>query len=207
MNLDNENYFVVGGKIKVSTLKGVLKNGYQTTPSESIEGYELDKELSGQRAQVYHNKDTNHTIINHRGTKGIHDMYTDLQLMFGHKSNRRFQHGKKVTDDAIKKYNNSDITITGHSLGHAVAKEANKKHNKELVTLNGAVTPHDLVNEQKDNEHIIRTQYDPVSFLHSFSPMHNKRNTTTINSHSLNLLDEHGTDVLNRLDQNQEFGK
>lgn len=207
MDLENESYYVIGGKIKNSVFKGVLQNGYQKKHSNNIEGYELDKSLSGQRAQVYHNKDTNHTIVNHRGTKGIHDMYTDVQLMLGYKNNKRFKHGKKVTDQAIDKYKGSDVTITGHSLGHAVAKESNKEHNKELVTLNGAVTPNDMFDKQKDNEHIVRTKYDPVSFLHSLNPMQSKKNTTTVNSHSLNLLDEHSTGVLDRLNADHEFGK
>ena len=183
-----------------------MQNGYQKKSAENIDGYQLDKELSGRRAQVYHNKDTNHTIINHRGTDGIHDMYTDVKLMLGMKNNDRFKHGKKVTDKAIGKYKNSDITITGHSLGHAIAKEANKKYDKELVTLNGAVIPTDLLSKQKDNEYHIRTKYDPVSILHTLNPMRNDKNNTTIKSDSLNLLNEHKTDTLDRVDPETEFG-
>jgi hypothetical protein len=174
---------------------------------DTIQGYNLDKELSGQRAQVYHNPKTNHVIINHRGTKGINDMYTDMKLMFGFKNNKRFNHGKDITDEALKKYHNADVSITGHSLGHAIAKEANKEHKKELVTLNGAVTPFDIFDKPQENEHFIRTKYDPVSVLHNFVPMQDDENTTTINSHSLNLLDEHGTDTLDRLDDDTVFGK
>lgn len=200
MNHELENYFIIGGKIKASVFKQVLQNGYQKKPHDEIEGYKLDKELSGQRAQVYHNKDTNHTVINHRGTDGIHDMYTDVKLMFGMKNNKRFDHGKKVTDEAMKKYKDSDVTITGHLLGHAIAKEANKPHQKELVTLNGAVIPTDLLSKQRDNEYHIRTEYDPVSILHTLNPMRNDKNNTTIKSDSLNLLNEHKTDTLDRID-------
>jgi hypothetical protein len=207
INNELENYFIVGGKIKASVFKQVLQNGYQKKPHDDIEGYKLDKELSGQRAQVYYNKDTNHTVVNHRGTSGIHDMYTDVKLMLGIKNNERFKHSKKVTDEAIKKYNDSNITITGHSLDHAIAKESNKPHQKELVTLNGAVTPHDLLTKQRDNEYVIRTEYDPVSALHTLNPLSNNKNTTTIKSDSLNLLNEHKTDVLDRLDPELKLGR
>lgn len=206
MNNELQNYFIIGGKIKASVFKHVLHNGYQKKPAEQIEGYQLDKELSGQRAQVYHNKDTNHTIINHRGTNGIHDMYTDVKLMFGHKNNQRFDHGKEITDKALAKYHDSSVTITGHSLGHAIAKESNIPHQKELVTLNGAVIPTDLLSKQKDNEYHIRIQYDPVSILHTLNPMRNDKNNTTIKSESLNLLNEHKTDTLDRVDPETEFG-
>lgn len=154
--MDNklDNYFIVGGKVKASVLKSILHNGYQDKQDKNIDGYKLDKELSGERAQVYHNPDTNHTIVNHRGTKGIHDMYTDVKLMLGYKKNKRFDHGKKITDEAMKKYHNSDVTITGHSLSSQIAQEANKPYQKELVTLNGAVTPHDLLQIQRDKNHI-----------------------------------------------------
>jgi len=203
---DTIDYFSIGGKIKVNTFKKVLQNGYKNDTS-NIDGYEIDKSLSGKRSQVYHNKEKNHTIINHRGTQGIHDLYTDVQLMFNNTNNKRFDHGKKITDEAIKKYNNSDITVTGHSLGHAIAQEANKKHDKELVTLNGAITPNDLIRRQKDNEFVVRSNYDPVSMLHNLRPMKNNDNTVNIKAKSWNPLTEHKTDVLDRLDQDEYIGK
>ena len=96
--------------------------------------------------------------------------------MFGHKNNPRFDHGKQITDKALQKYKDSDIIITGHSLGHAIAKGSNIPHQKGLVTLNGAVIPTDLLSKQKDNEYHIRTQYDPVSILHTLNPMRNDKN-------------------------------
>ena len=203
---DTIDYFVTGGKIKVKTLKGMLQNGYQKKPHSNVDGYEIDKDLSGQRAQVYYNKDTNHAVISHRGTKGIHDMFTDVQLMFGHKKNKRFDHGRKVTDQAIKKYHDANVTVVGHSLGHAIAQEANKDHKKEQVTLNGAITPMDLLKKQQDHEFVIRSKHDPVSALHAFKSGQNKQNTKTIKSKSLNLLNEHKTDILDRMDSDDEIG-
>ena len=203
---DTIDYFVTGGKIKVKTLKGMLQNGYQKKPHSNVDGYEIDKDLSGQRAQVYYNKDTNHAVTSHRGTKGIHDMFTDVQLMFGHKKNKRFDHGRKVTDQAIKKYHDANVTVVGHSLGSAIAQEANKDHKKEQVTLNGAITPMDLLKKQQDHEFVIRSKHDPVSALHAFKAGQNKQNTKTIKSKSLNLLNEHKTDILDRMDSDDEIG-
>ena len=160
------HYDMIGGKIKVNTLQKMFKNGYEKKPknTNNIDGYNIDKELSGSRAQVYYHPETQHLVINHRGTKGVHDVITDIGLMFNHKSNNRFKHGKKITDNALKKYDTDNVTITGHSLGHAIAQESNKDHKKELITLNGAITPYDK--KLKDNEFVIKSTSDPVSMLH-----------------------------------------
>src|SRR5688572_20204870 len=83
------HYAVTGGKIKISTLKSMIINGYIKKPQgmDNINSYVLDKSLSGTRAQVYHHPETNHLVVNHRGTQGIHDVITDMRLMLGDKSN------------------------------------------------------------------------------------------------------------------------
>jgi hypothetical protein len=65
-------------------LQQIISNGYQDDPKKvnTIDNYKIDKALSGQRVQVYHNKDTDHLVMNHRGTKGIHDVVSDIGLMF-----------------------------------------------------------------------------------------------------------------------------
>jgi predicted esterase YcpF (UPF0227 family) len=194
-------YDYIGGKINTKTLQSMIKNGYSKKPQsvDKVDGYDLDKELSGTRAQVYHNKDTNHLVINHRGTKGLSDVMTDLQLMVGYKNGKRFQHGKKVTDDAIKKYDTDNITVSGHSLGAQVAKEANKDHQKELISVNPAIVPNDLLNVQKKNETVIRSELDPISALHSISPFASKSRTINIKAKTMNPLTEHKSGVLDRI--------
>lgn len=193
------HYKIIGGKISAVTLKGMIQNGYKKKPQnhDNIDGYVLDKSLSGQRAQVYYHPETKHLVVNHRGTKGLNDVMTDIQLMFGMQNNKRFNHGKKITDEAIKRYDTDNISIVGHSLGSAVAKEANKKHNKETILVNPAVTHHNILDKKDDKETTIRSEYDPVSFMHNFKL--NKNNTINVNPKSLNLLKEHNSDVLDRL--------
>ena len=87
----------VGGKIKSTTLHKMIKNGYEDKPkhTDSVDGYVLDKSLSGSRAQVYYHPETKHLVVNHRGTKGSKDVMTDIGLMFGHKSGKRFVQVKR----------------------------------------------------------------------------------------------------------------
>lgn len=196
------NYLLVGGKIPVKSIKGILANGYNHD-KEYVDDYILDKELSGQRAQVYVNKNNNQVVINHRGTQGSSDILTDLGLLYNNKSNKRFNHSKKVTQDAKKKYGNDYKYVQmGHSLGSALAKEANKD-NDELIGVNPAVTE---ISKQKPNETIIRSSYDPISILHSLNPFASKTKTINIPAKSLNLVDEHKVNVLDRLDPELQIG-
>lgn len=63
-------------------LQSLLKNSYKgKKQAKKLDGYERDNSLSGQRVQVYHNKDTGKTVVSHRGTSGVQDMITDAKLM------------------------------------------------------------------------------------------------------------------------------
>lgn len=191
-------YQVTGGKINNITLQSMISNGYKKNPksNKDIDGYVQDKELSGTRAQVYYHPEKDHLVVNHRGTKGMQDVMTDIGLMFNNKSGKRFQHGKKITDAALKKYDTDNVTISGHSLGSQVAKESNQQHGKESIVVNPAVTPYDLLNRQKDSETVIRSKLDPISYLHTFSPFANKARTIDIEAKSYNPLKEHSSDIL-----------
>jgi hypothetical protein len=128
--------------------------------------------------------------------------------MFGDKSNKRFQHGKKITDQALKKYDTDNVTVAGHSLGSAIAKESVKgmKNKPEVIGVNGAVVPSDIFNKQRKNETMVRSKYDPVSALHSLMPFKNKKRTLTIKPKNFNLLNEHSSDILDRIDPDTEIG-
>jgi hypothetical protein len=191
----------IGGKIKSKTLHKMITNGYADDPkqTENLDDYVLDKSLSGTRAQVYYHPETKHLVVNHRGTKGLHDVVTDIGLMLGHKSNKRFQHRKKITDQVLNKYDTDNVTVSGHSLGGPRAREASKNKNHDVVIVNPAVAPLDMFNKQKDNETVIRSTLDPISGLHNFNPFRNKARTIDIKAKTYNPLKEHSSDILNDL--------
>ena len=194
------DYICFGGKLNVKTLQQVIKNGYKKNKVNELDGYRLDPQLSGSRAQVYHNEKNNKTIINHRGTQGINDLITDLKMSLGNTNNKRFNHGKNITDKAIEKYAGSDFTITGHSLGAKIAKEANKAHNKDAILFNPVVLPNDKFDV---TDTIVKSKLDPVSFL--YYPKSHQSKTIMINPKSFNLLKEHNSSILDRLDDKIEI--
>jgi len=207
---DSEDYYknlyntaLQGGKLSVSHLKGLLSASYSKKPKSYLE-YEVDKELSGQRVQVYKNPKTGQVIVSHRGTKGIHDIGNDLKYALGFdlKNTKRFKHGQDIQRKAEEKYGAKNISTIGHSLGSKLARDVGK-HSKEVIELNPAYNIPDIMKKKSDNTYSIRTKYDPVSFL---VPLKKDKNITTIKSKSLNPLAEHTVEVLDRIDPNTEIG-
>ncbi len=204
------SYSLIGGKIDSDSLKKMLNYSYKFNNKDdtNINGYKIDKELSGRRTQVYKNDDKNHVIIAHRGTQDIHDVFTDLKLgLMGSRNNARFNHSKYITDKAHKKYGDDAVyTQIGHSLGAEIAKNSGDGYNDEVVTFNKAeVTPFE---KQKDNEYHIRTSLDPISALLPYRFYgDNKNNNITINSKTNDLLQEHSLDSLDLSQLPNEIGK
>jgi len=180
--------------LHIKDLKTFLQKSYEKDLTNNGD-YKIDKKLSGQRFKVWHNKDKNHTVISHRGTKGLQDVITDAKLAFGFKQNKRFEHAKKKQQKAEQKYANSNITTVGHSLGAKLAEQSTKKG--DIITLNKAKTPFE--DTKQKNQIDIRTQKDPISVL-------NNKNDITIKSTSFNPFKEHSTNTLNRIDQNNYVG-
>ena len=188
---------VTGGAINTDELKHLLKSTYSKN-KEDIGDYKIDKQLSGTRAKVYTNKETGKNVIAIRGTQGIHDMITDAHLFLGDKSTKRFKHAKKVYDRVIDKYGKDNLILAGHSLGSSLAEEVGKENKDEIYTLNKPVTPVDILKGKKvpKNQTDIRTSRDLISVLR---PLQKGKKAITIKSDSLNLLDEHKTDKLDKL--------
>lgn len=199
------NYFYTGGKIKANTLHGMIKNGYSKKPqtTDNIDGYQLDKSLSGTRAQVYYHPHKDHVLVSHRGTSGLKDVYTDMKLMMGFKKNARFAHGAKITKQALNKYHGSDVTLAGHSLGSAIANQSNKDGKHEVISVNGAIVPSDIFNKKNKNETVVKSKYDPISALHHLKA--HKSKSINVDVHSYNPLTNHDSNVLSKLGD-QEIG-
>ena len=194
---------IFGGKIKVNTLHKMLNNSYAKKPKQNddMDGYVIDKQLSGTRAQVYHHPTSNHLVVAHRGTSGAHDVVTDIKMMLGMKNNKRFKHAKQVTDDALKKYDTDNVSIIGHSLGSQLARESNI-NNHEMININPAILPNDFY-KKKHNEVIIKSKYDPISALHDLKP---SKNTIVVDNKSYNPLKQHSLDhTLGKMDANDDI--
>jgi hypothetical protein len=201
-----------GGKLSVKDTQALLKKSYDSKLGD-INDYELDPSLSDKEVQVYKKKGTNEAVVVHRGTQGIKDWGTDLQLALGMdiKQGRRYKHSEDIQKKAEAKYGSQNVSTLGHSLGSKLASDVGE-NSKEIINLNKAVVPSDLLNPNavKKNEYNIRTSLDPVSAFSKitglFKPS-SEKNTLTIPSQTINPLTEHSTGVLDRIDADTQIGR
>lgn len=193
-----------GGSLSSEDLEALLAKSYHSQNPSDYKDFQVDKSLSGQRVQVYHNPTTQQTIVAHRGTTSVPNWIENVAYAVGNdKSGKAFQHSKKIQDQAYQKYGKENITTIGHSKGALHAQEYGKE-GKEVITLNKPVNIHDaLFTRVPKSQTDIRTQYDPVSFLR---PFQRGNKAETIKSTTKNPLAEHKTSVLGRLDPRRLFG-
>jgi hypothetical protein len=195
-----------GGSLSSSEIKQFVEASYEDNKgkTERIGNYILDKQLSTAKAKVYHDPVNKKTVVANRGTKGtVSDWYNNLQYVRGkYDETDRMKQAIEVQRRAIAKYGKVDYNV-GHSQAGIITRKLNEMGlTGQVINLN----PASMFEKQKENEYVIRSKTDPVSILHALNPFARKENTTTTSGTS-NLLKEHSTDVLTRIDPNVKIGK
>lgn len=191
-------YHFRGGAIDAQTLHAILKKSYEPTLSDH-EGYVVQRDISGKRAQVYHNYDTGHTIVAHKGTQSMTDWGTNLQFAAGYTGGARFEHGRKVQQQAADRFGTHNTTTVGHSLGAAIAADVDKNGTDSAV-LDRPVRLVDAMTAAPDTRTDVRSTYDPISWIR---PWQAGGKQVTIASPDWHPLTAHSPDQLLRLPGNQ----
>ena len=194
-----------GKALPVNEIQKFVEASYEGKKgdTERIGTYVLDKELSTRKAKVYHDPTTGKTVVANRGTTGtLSDWHNNLQYLRGkYDDTDRMKQAEDVQRKTIAKYGKVDTNV-GHSQGGIITRKLNEKGlTGEVINLN----PASMFEKQKENEFVIRSKSDPVSLLHALNPWAKKQNTTTT-SGSMNLLKEHGSNILSRLDPSKIIG-
>jgi predicted RNA methylase len=191
-----------GGAIAVKNIKSFVDESYNKKAKDKIDDYELDKSLSGDYAKVYYNPKTKHAVVVHRGTQGASDWLNNVAYVIGaYKLTNRYKTGKEIQQKAEKKYGKSNVSTLGHSQGAMIASEVGKK-SKEIIKLNPAYKGE----KEGKNEYTIRSKSDVVSGVKHFKPSDKTITIEADPKHRYNILNEHSSDILNRLDQEQMIG-
>lgn len=195
-----------GRSIAVKNLKSILESTYSQKPSESVDGYELDKSLSTDEVLVY--AKNNHAIVAFRGTTPNLDWMNNYYYARGqYESTPRFQRARQVYEHAVQKYGEKNISVIGHSQG-AIPSRLLGKNSKEIITLNPAYMGESVAK----NEYDIRSSGDIVSGLKSPLSFVNKMfgkksNDIVIPSKTSNPITEHKVSVLDRLEPDRMIGE
>jgi hypothetical protein len=153
-------------------LYDALKSSYGDEDAEDElvkQGYEYDRYLSNDNQQVWYNPTKNHLLYNVAGTHNISDIIPDIYLAFGNlKATSRYKEAKNTLEQAKEKYKldrTPDTTITGQSLGGAIAQYVGSKDDK-IFTLNKGAT---IGQKTRKNEKAYRVEGDIVSLANAYS--------------------------------------
>lgn len=188
--------------MKPQQIQQIISNTYKYNRNNDyeVDGYKIDKSLSGKRVSVYHNPTTNKTVISHRGTKlnSLSDWSNNFRYMIGDYDNtKRLKHAKKIQKQTEDKYGAENLTNIGHSQSGIINRKVGTNA-KQIINVNPAYT-----NEKKGkNEINIKSQYDPISML-----MNKNDVDYNIKTNSINPLKNHSSKILNNLDENEIIGK
>jgi len=193
-----------GGSLTAKDLKALLGASYK--PTDKVNDFDLDKEISSPTSKVYFNKKTGQAVVAHRGTQGLIDWGNNLVYAAGgewaYKKTRRYKEAERVQKKAERKYGAENVSTIGHSQGGLQAELAGKK-SKEIITLNKATRPFGNTKQEKQTD--IRTTGDVVSALNPFQRRNKKE--IVIKSKSYNPVEEHKTKALEGLDENVVIGE
>jgi hypothetical protein len=174
-------------------------------------GYTIDPKLSNKNAVVL--KNGKQVVISYRGTdlKNPSDLLADTEILLGRDKvkvflNDRFDEANQLYEKVKQEYPESEITLTGHSLGSAEAIYVGTKNNTKSVSFNEGTSPLDALfsrfgNPEADKKQTVYiTGKDIVSNLSILEPYNIKfvsaKNDLNFLSHSLNyFLPEKGSAV------------
>ncbi len=149
-------------------LYDAIKSSYGNKKSKNkilAEGYIKDKKLSSDNQKVFYNPGDKKLLVNIAGSHNLKDVATDVNLAFGNlKNTSRYKEAKKVLEKAKKKYDGSDVTVTGHSLGGSIGAGITSKKDKFLGFDSGYTFNQQTRGYDGHHQHY-RTAGDLVSIL------------------------------------------
>ena len=185
-------------------LQTMLANTYKpNTDGDNVGRYMLDTSLSDNRVKVYHDAETKHTVVGHRGSASKGDWWENLLYSRGIKAGANFKHSREVQKKAQAKYGTENLTTIGHSKGALHAQEFGQAG--DIVTLNKPVNIKDAMRYKVPGYQTdYRGEGDVVSILR---PLQGGKKAVTLKKGKSdkkswnpikNLLTEHGTETLER---------
>lgn len=205
-----------GGKLPVRQIKKFIEASYDVKNINRfkkfiIEEYELDLELSNKWGRIFYNKKLNKLVVVHRGTASNRDWFNNATIAIDvYELTDRFKTAKILQTKAELKYPGSKVYTLGHSQSGQLTHKLGT-NSSNVISLNPAYK----LENQRNNEFVIRSSIDPVSVLKSphnkamevMYPGWNRKHNITIQATTNNLLTEHSPAILDRLDGDMMIGR
>jgi len=183
-------YNFKGGKIKKSELKQFVEAGYKKKKDvKTINGYQLDTELSTKRDKVYYDPETKKAVHTIAGADKLKDWSNNLLIPLGlHKLSNRYKNSERIQKEANSKYGKANTSLVSHSQSGNIANNLSKKGlvGDDNVALNPAI-----IGFHDKGVKVVKAKGDPVSLL----TITNKRDKN-ISTGSWNPLYNHSTKIL-----------
>jgi hypothetical protein len=166
-------------------------------------GYIIDPKLSNKNAVVAKSGDK--VVISYRGTvlSNPSDILADAEILLGRDKikvflNDRFDEADGLYNKVKKEYPESEITLTGHSLGSAEAIYVGTKNNTRSISFNEGTSPLDALfsrfgsKEADKKQTVYITGKDIISNLSILEPYDiqfvSAKNDLNFLSHSINYF-------------------
>ena len=171
---------IQGGAVTAHETKQFIEQSYlkNSQRANAVGNYQLDRELSSDRAAVYHDFVSGKTLISNRGTTGtMQDWSNNAQYLMGtYDDTDRLKHAVETQDRAIAKYGRVDTNI-GHSQGAVITRKLNELGKTgEVINLNGA----SMFERQANNETRIRSSHDLVSAMAALAKFESPSDASSI---------------------------
>lgn len=196
--MNKKKALIKGGSLSTDNINLFIKNSYdKKNPVDDINGFIKDKSLSTDEIQTYFNKLNGQVVVVFRGTEGtLTDWSNNAQYVIGNYENTdRFKRAKTLFNKIIKKYNENNLTLVGHSQGAILSRKLGKNV-KEVINVN----PASLSEKLMPNEYNIKSKIDVVSMF-----LKSNDKTTTLKNTSYNPVAEHSSEILEKV-PNQIIG-
>lgn len=204
MTDNNQALYSVLSKASYDYYKYGLNKAQKELGSYSqTKDFKIDPKLSNKNAVVA--SQGNEVVISYRGTDLTNpsDLLADTEILLGRDKikvflNDRFDEANSLYNKVKAEYPESEITLTGHSLGSAEAIYVGTKNNNRSVSFNEGTSPLDALfswagNPEADKKQTVYiTGKDIVSNLSILEPYNIKfvsaKNDLNFLSHSLNYF-------------------
>ena len=154
-------------------------------------GYYLDKKLSNHNQQVYYKPTEKKLLVSVAGTHNLSDWGTDAYLAVGKlKDTTRYKEADNILRAAKKKYNPTNTTVAGHSLGGAISSYiASKAGGDKAITLDAGYT---IGQKTRSNTDAYRSRGDVVSIFGSnatrVKTLQNQPTQNPLRAHDINNI-------------------